>query len=116
MTINNDMVGRLRDRAKFARDERTATADVDARYFEEAADEIERLTAAIGDAVVVPAGWQLVPVKPTREMTMHACTALPAVDGVFGHAGALSATVYTRMLEVAPTLAVPRHQCGGAVE
>ena len=74
------------------------------------------LTAAIGDAVVVPAGWQLVPVKPTREMTMHACTALPAVDGVFGHAGALSAMVYTRMLEVAPTLAVPRHDRGGAAE
>ena len=61
MIIRENMVERLRDRAKFARKERTATAQVDARYFEESADEIERLTAALQGLVVVPA-------EPTREM------------------------------------------------
>ncbi len=49
------------------------------------------------------AGWKLVPIEPTREMTMHACGVLPSVEGVSGHAGKLCAEVYKWMLEASPT-------------
>jgi heterodisulfide reductase subunit C len=41
-----DLMERLRDRAKVAREENTGTAFGDAIHFEEAANEIERLCAA----------------------------------------------------------------------
>lgn len=39
--------------------------------------------------------------EPTRDMTMAACDALPCVDGVFGHAGILSANVWRKMIDAA---------------
>ena len=47
----SDILERLRERAKAARDEKTATAIADARHFEEAADEIERLRRSCGEPV-----------------------------------------------------------------
>jgi hypothetical protein len=44
----NDIVERLRERAKFAREERTGTADGDYFAFTEAANEIERLRGELG--------------------------------------------------------------------
>ena len=43
----SDLVKRLREREKFAREETTATSLGDALHFEEAADRIETLEAAL---------------------------------------------------------------------
>lgn len=74
----------------------------------EAADEIERLRAAL-TAPAVPAGWQLVPVEPTPEMiaamavidSSGTCNGTPTV----GMAGADEA--YAAMLAAAPQAPAP---------
>lgn len=43
-----DIVQKLRERANFAREEHTGTADADAWHFDNAADEIDRLRALVG--------------------------------------------------------------------
>lgn len=72
------------------------------------------LTAALEGSVAVPDGWKLVPIEPTRDMTMHACGVLPSVEGVFGVAGKLCSDVYKWMLEAAPDApSITRQDRGG---
>lgn len=63
----------------------------DAYAFEH--EDIEAILSALESA-----GYVIVKREPTRDMTMAGAELLPAVDGVFGHAGSLCAKVYRAMI------------------
>lgn len=63
-----DIVERLRDRARAAREEHTGTADGDVVHFEEAAAEIERLREELSGALCPGGGYTGQPPDELRDV------------------------------------------------